>query len=51
MAIKLKDATRLEYISFDRWKDAAPRTILMLADTQYYAAPQVFSSAHTKSGI
>jgi len=44
MTIMLKDVTRLEYISFDRWEDAdtAPRTIMRLADSEYYAAPQVF---------
>ncbi|MDH5513913.1 MAG: non-reducing end alpha-L-arabinofuranosidase family hydrolase [Gammaproteobacteria bacterium] len=50
MTIKLKDATRLEYISFKRWEDAdtAQRTVLRLADTQYYAAPQVFFFAPHK---
>ncbi len=44
MTVKLKDATRIEYTSFDKWEnaDAAPRSVLMLADSQYYAAPQVF---------
>lgn len=44
MTVKLKDATRIEYVSFDKWEnaDAARRSVLMLADSQYYAASQVF---------
>ena len=44
MTIKLQDRTAMEYCSFDRWEnaDAAPRTILKLAKSKYYCAPQVF---------
>lgn len=44
MTIKLINGTRIEYVSFDNWEsaDKAPRHVLMLADSDYYAAPQVF---------
>jgi len=44
MTIKLQDRTVMEYCSFDRWEnaDVAPRTILKLAESKYYCAPQVF---------
>jgi Glycosyl hydrolase family 62 len=43
MTVKLPTGTAIEYASFARWEDAnaAPRTILRVADG-YYAAPQVF---------
>lgn len=44
MTIKCPGATMMEYCSFDRWEraDRAPRTILRVADSRYYGAPQVF---------
>jgi hypothetical protein len=44
MTIKLPGMTPMEYCSFDRWEDAdkAPRTLLKVADSTYYCAPQVF---------
>ena len=44
MTIKLKGVSPIEYCSFDKWENAhkAPRTILKIADSKYYCAPQVF---------
>jgi hypothetical protein len=44
MTVKLAGRTAIEYCSFARWEDAdqAPRTVLKLSDSKYYAAPQVF---------
>jgi len=44
MTIKCADRTVTEYCSFARWEEAdrAPRTVLPLADSKYYCAPQVF---------
>ncbi len=44
MTIKLAGSSRTEYCSFADWDkaDEAPRTILPLADSKYYCAPQVF---------
>lgn len=44
MTIKTNNGTRIEYVSFDNWENAdkAPRHVLIPADSDYYAAPQVF---------
>ena len=44
MTVKLKGLSAIEYCSFDTWAGAetAPRTILKVADSTYYCAPQVF---------
>ncbi|GAG47307.1 unnamed protein product, partial [marine sediment metagenome] len=50
MTIKLKGVSPIEYCSFDKWENAheAPRTILKIADSKYYCAPQVFYFAPQK---
>ena len=44
MTIKLKGVSAIEYCSFTAWSGAhkARRTILKIADSKYYCAPQVF---------
>jgi hypothetical protein len=44
MTVKLQGRTAIEYCTFAKWEDAnrAPRTVLQLSDSAYYAAPQVF---------
>jgi hypothetical protein len=44
MTIKCGQTTPMEYCSFADWKEAdhAPRTVLKVADSKYYCAPQVF---------
>jgi len=44
MTIKTDSGTRVEYVSFKNWKNAdkAPRHVLMLADSEYFAATQIF---------
>lgn len=44
MTLKQRDRTTTAYCSFARWEEAqaAPWTVLRLADTKYYCAPQVF---------
>ena len=44
MTIKLKGVSAIEHCSFDTWAGAhkARRTILKVADSKYYCAPQVF---------
>jgi len=51
MTVKLQGVSAIEYCSFDKWEkaDKAPRTILKIADSKYYCAPQVFYfSPHKK---
>lgn len=50
MTVKLPGRTATEYCAFERWEDAdkAPRTILKIADSKYYGAPQVFYFAPHK---
>jgi len=50
MTIKSFDGTRIEYVSFDNWEhaDQAPRSIMLLANSDYFAAPQVFYFAPQK---
>jgi len=44
MTVKLPGSSAIEYCSFATWDaaDTAPRTILKIADSKYYCAPQVF---------
>jgi len=50
MTIKSYNGTHIEHVSFDKWENAdkAPRSVIMLADTDYFAAPQVFYFAPQK---
>ena len=50
MTVKLPGRTAIEYASFTDWKDAdvSPRTLLMVSDSKYFAAPQVFWFAPQK---
>jgi hypothetical protein len=51
MTVKLSQRTAIEYCAFDNWEEAdkAPRTILGISNSRYYAAPQVFHFApHNK---
>ena len=44
MTVKLEGLSAIEYCSFATWDvaDKAPRTLLKVADSTYYCAPQVF---------
>ena len=44
MTVKLPGQSAIEYCSFEKWDDAnrSPRTILVVSDSDYYCAPQVF---------
>lgn len=50
MTVKLPGRTAIEYASFADWTDAdvTPRTLLMVSDSKYFAAPQVFWFAPQK---
>jgi hypothetical protein len=50
MTVKLPKSSVIEYCSFEKWEDAdrAPRTLLKVADTAYFCAPQVFYFAPQK---
>lgn len=50
MTVKLPGSSAIEYCSFAKWDsaDKATRTILKVADSKYYCAPQVFYFAPHK---
>lgn len=44
MTVKLPGRSAIEYCAFEKWQEAnsSQRTILQIADSDYYCAPQVF---------